>query len=483
MQILSGSLIKLSERDRLPIPWYHRSPIGLRSGTDVYAVFMAPAHRAVGDLVVSVLDPDLWRWTTTISCSKKDGPGVLLGAFEAVSPLNIALAETATIESGRLHEIRLIVQPDRSPISASDKEKLDVENTHWLAAAAAHLQAGGYSDITVRPMPLKVEESVLVLRGKIESGWVELPGWQAKLQTLHGKVDDVDLCAAVIFADTSSRAVRFVFPRHGALTVRVEHKDRPGAMARMSTEMLARDLNVLSLLTRRSTSTADQAEMVAVVEPTTATATAVSVESARGNLTQPLRVNRWTTTGPISPARLIQSRFERDIVARPPEAIEARIREVRQDLNTRYAIFVSHRFQGPENLGAKQALRRVSKEIQRAGFTELIATPQPGSTVTAPYEVKAKMWAAEAAIVLVIPTEDDRPVSESMAHEKGFMDGQSKEVFFLVEASDPGAVNRVPNLQGEPFAAFNLKDLDSSIKRALRPWLKELRASLDAKPD
>jgi len=138
---------------------------------------------------------------------------------------------------------------------------------------------------------------------------------------------------AVVFADTHSRMLRYVIPRRGAVSISVDHADRPGAMASIAEALSSSD---------------------------------------------------------------------------PPEQ---RFRACRGD-------------------------------------------PQPGTEVTASDEVKAKMWASDAAILLVMSTRDERELSENLAHECGFMQGQGKRLLPLVEDAVADRMSRHANLQGLQRARF-----------------------------
>src|SRR5213075_404237 len=84
----------------LPLPWWHRAPLGLIHGTSVYVAILQNRSRPVGDIIVSVLNPDKWENMLRVECKHEDGPGVILQALKAVSCVNIALGEAVTIETG-----------------------------------------------------------------------------------------------------------------------------------------------------------------------------------------------------------------------------------------------------------------------------------------------------------------------------------------------------------------------------------------------
>src|ERR1035438_6112198 len=121
MQVL-GSLVQLTEdRRALPLPWWHRAPLGLLHGTPVYLALSATSKRDVGDLLVTVLDPLKWNEMVLVEGLEEDNPGVIADIFGAIPPLNIAMAETVTLETGDQHNVTLICEPFEGATSSSVK--------------------------------------------------------------------------------------------------------------------------------------------------------------------------------------------------------------------------------------------------------------------------------------------------------------------------------------------------------------------------
>jgi hypothetical protein len=105
------------------------------------------------------------------------------------------------------------------------------------------------------------------------------------------------------------------------------------------------------------------------------------------------------------------------------------------------------------------------------------ALPQPGGELAVPEDVKAKMWASDAAILLVFATDpnaEDR-FSVNLAHETGFMQGQGKQLLPVVEEGLGDTISKYANLQGLPHVAFRREK--GSIRAAVAPWLDSLRKS------
>jgi hypothetical protein len=240
MQVL-GDLIKLPEiTSDLPLPWWHRSPLGFLHGTDVFVAVLDRGKRPVGDIIVSVLDPWLWHNTLRLECQREDEPGVIADLLSTLRGLNIALGEAVTVETGRTHSACFIceVQGGRSVKEYISRIRADLTQRHFSPVQV--------DEFETHPLPIKQAE-----RTRVDHGWLrELPwrGWLEK--EFPNGVDRVDLRRAVVSADTDRRLLRFVFPRKGAQTVKIRHADKPGALLALSGALASCGLNVLSGLLR-----------------------------------------------------------------------------------------------------------------------------------------------------------------------------------------------------------------------------------------
>src|SRR3990172_9016104 len=166
MQVL-GSLIKLGTvHSALPVPWWHRSPLGLLHGTRVYVALVKSAKRPVGDLIVSVLDPARWGQMVRVDFEKADEPGVLASAFASAKPLNIAIAETVTVETGDKHQGSLVCEP------------VDQEAVVDIDAMRSRFETSGFtSNVRIEPflrsLPPILWQAVTVL----DHGWARDIDW------------------------------------------------------------------------------------------------------------------------------------------------------------------------------------------------------------------------------------------------------------------------------------------------------------------
>src|SRR5687768_12922836 len=143
MQVL-GALLKLDpDTDELPLPWWHRAPLGFLNGTSVFVSLVeGKGRRPVGDLLVSVLNPN--SLMIHVGCRRADQPGVLAEVFKVANPveenLNIALAEAVTVDSGAMHDVTLICEPRGSRRAGE-----------FLPQLKQGLESAGFSSVLVQP--------------------------------------------------------------------------------------------------------------------------------------------------------------------------------------------------------------------------------------------------------------------------------------------------------------------------------------------
>ena len=254
MQVL-GDLIRLPEGNALPLPWWQRAPLGLLHGTPVY-VGLVESSRPVGDIVVSVLDINKWDNILRVECTRTDRSGVLADLMEAVHPLNIALAETVTTETGTNHHATLFCE-DKGAQSVKDAFPLidGLLRQHEFRNVSLELPA--------YQLPV-LKSCQAIIRNGLVVGTDHLSWFKDRYAS--EELASIDLTNAVVSADTDRRLLRYVFPRQGARTVSVVHADKPGALREIFREFAACDLNLLSALLRRGGQQIGYAELIAVAE-------------------------------------------------------------------------------------------------------------------------------------------------------------------------------------------------------------------------
>lgn len=480
MHILTSRLVSLRDH-ALPLPWYHRAPLGLMSGTPVHVALQAPASRPFGDLLVSVVDPAKWPFVYEVSASRRDEPGVLADVYELAPPLNLVFAEAVTVDSGSRHDARLVLEPFHH---SSDKAEVGAMVEREIARLTGELERRGFEQVRARPLYTDLAELEWMEVGSIALGWVHVKGWRDALEVQAARAEsaqEYECDMAVVSADTDRRLLRYVLPRKSAVSVSVEHADRPAAMDEIAHALAGKKLNILSSLLRRGSAPPYKAEVVNVVEPTDSIDAAEVEERVRGALSglpTELRV-RMDVAGPVEPEdAVLYPRRPHEIAVRPSAALEAGILAVRKSLPSgKCPIFISRRFADSSSQYNRDVVEELRQVLDEQGFTAVEALPQPGGETIVSDDVKAKIWASEAAIMFVVSTRDERQFSENLAHECGYMQGLGKPLLPLVQADVAGSVTRNANLQGlalmtfSEASAMNRRQSDS-IHANVTAWLE-----------
>lgn len=485
MQVL-GDLIRLpaNEEKGLPLPWWHRAPLGLSNNTSVFVgLTIASEGRPAPDLIVTVLNPSRWNRMFSLDCFKKDEPGVVADVLEKVPPLNIALAETVKLETGDLHHVSLICEP------ACD----DQDTSKEIDRIKEQLEERGFK-VFSKPLP-PLPDLAWNRAGFVEHGWVTGVKWQKEIKDKYSiTVDEADLKKVVASADTESRVLRYVFPRHGAMTVSIRHADEPGALAVITAAIRTCHLNILSSFLRRGGGRGVDAELVAVCEPTTnigapeIEALKSKIETSIGAIPQRFRPQLRISDGKYA-EETIYSQHPEEMVARTPRNLSWAVHDFKEQLKGRIAnknvipIFLSHRFSEPTQ--GSQTLENVRRSLEENNCYPVEAESSVArEPVSIFIDVSSKLWTSQAGIFLVAKEPDSKHISINLAHELGFLMGQGKAVLMLVEDA-PECVeimNSFANIAGVLFKRFlpNVsRDNSKSVHSLITAWVQNVRKELD----
>lgn len=132
-------------------------------------------------------------------------------------------------------------------------------------------------------------------------------------------------------------------------------------------------------------------------------------------------------------------------------------------------VFISHRF--VDDLYNRRIMKTVKSALKSCGAYPLHARPS-GSLLgdyTIHQEVNARMWAAEAGIVIMTSTPGQRDnIGQNIPHELGFLLGQGKPVCVLAEEG----LSTWANLQGVYYPHFPSHDI--AYKRSVRGSIHDL---------
>lgn len=475
-----GDLISLPSKDLgLPLPWWHRAPLAFESGTDVFVALTEPTEKRPGEIFVSVLNPNHWEAMFRVRCRDAEGPGVISRAFGAVSEWNIALAETVTIEGNRIHQIELICEPFGA-----------FKEVNGLDSLYSRLKNEGFESITIESLRLPKPEIVWHRKGFVRSGWVTRRPhlkWKSALADQLKAIGDpkcFDLTHLVVSADTENRVLRYVVPKVGARTIKIDHADEPGALNILTTALHDCGFNVLSSVLKRGGVGFENAELVAVCEPIDDSVNGRGLDEDIAerlhSLPQFLRAEVRVNSG-CRAEEVLYVRQPGEVSVHVPEELRPRVLAVKTDNEPkRFTVFLSQRFVGGRNRRYANEVREV---LTDCGCRVLQAPPKPGATVTSFDEVSSIMWAAAAGVVLVADPEkeDELSFSLNLAHEFGFLQGQGKPILLLIENHLKALtdLDRWTNAKGLVAPRFNSADAfdrshEESIASKIRTWIQEL---------
>lgn len=472
MQVL-GDLVKLPGNNYLPLPWWHRAPLGFQSKTWCYVAVVESEKRPVADLIVSVLNPDNWNKMLRIKCTHPDEPGVVSKAISNVSDFNIALAETVTMKAGELHEITFVCEPVGG--TADVPSKLQLEK---------RLIDAGFCDVRIHTYDLKPFNKIW--RGEVQAGWIKNVDWRSKMSEDYGQAFDytnIDLSKAVVSADTTNRLLRFVFPYKNAKTIQIEHLDQPGVLKDIMDVLFNYDLNLLSILLRRGGARPGNAILVAVCEPKGGVASEMIYENVQKGIHElpPRLMADMRINDGINATQTITPKEPDTVVARIPSNIVDRVHNARSFIpHGKLPVFFSHRFIADSH--AELIEKTVREALVDNQCCLLEASPQDdlGGPNLIFIEVSAKMWLAKAGIVLVTDLKKEDVLGKNLPHEFGFLQGQGKQILLLVESGAQILWSNIDGIYAPRFPpneiAF-LKDKPGSIHDIITQWVRRVRQS------
>lgn len=479
-----GSMIQLPSHEiRVPVPWWHRAPLGFEHDTQVFAAITEPTNNRPGEILVSVLDLNHWSQHTRLRYAADDAPGVVEKVLAEVEGWNIALAEAVTVEGGRSHHVDLLCETYRGPKAGDEPGKDSPEDRS---------PSDGLRIIARYPLPKFQVGLVWSRLARIDHGWIRFDSrasWRAVLTeqlSQMGELDSFDLQKLILTADTENRLFRVFVPRKGAVLASIEHADDPGVLRQLAGAFRHASVNIVSALLKRGGAAPGNAILVVSCEPATPSAAGQLADNIRKQmkaLPQELRVDPRINEDGLWPESVVYSRHPDDIVAHVPPQLRARVRELRAEVPPKtMPVFLSRRFlRGkPEHYADK-----IRDVLRKGGCHVIEAKPLAGGTRTSLNEVSAAMWAAKAGVVLGVAAEDESDVSFSLnlAHEFGYMHGQGKPLLLLIEADSrvERELDDWSNIKGIQAPRFDheyafVDDHDDSIAAKVGQWLVSVRS-------
>jgi predicted amino acid-binding ACT domain protein len=478
MQVL-GDLIKLPDNNYIPLPWWHRAPLGFQSKTWCYVALVESKKRPVPDVIVSVLDPSNRDKMLRIKCTHPDEPGVISKAITIVKKFNIALAETVTAKMGELHDITFVCEPVDGNSRAASKSQLE-----------QRLREAGFTIVRIHSYEAMPYSKIW--RGEVQAGWITNVNWRSKMAEMYGQTltsTNIDLSKAVVSADTTDRLLRFVFPYKDAKTIQIEHLDKPGALEKITNVLFENDLNLLSMLLRRGGARPDMAVLVAACEPKDGVASKQmykNVESGIHKLPAKLMTEIRITDG-IDANQTITPKEPDTIVARIPSNLVEKVRKAKSSIpHRKLPVFFSHRF--VQDAHVQQLVGEVRQSLfdNRCYLLEASLEDDVAAPNLVFIEVSAKMWLAKAGVVLVTKLDRDDALGKNLPHEFGFLQGQGKPILVLAESGAPPLWSNVDGIYVPRFPPNKIafqKSSKGSIHDIITQWVRRVANPNYAEPD
>jgi hypothetical protein len=469
--------------------------MSLQSDTQCYVALLKPnGLRPAPDLIVSVLDPSKYGRMIRIRTLQPDRLGVIAGVLECVPKgLNIALAETATVEAlepdtDDKHEVTLICEAPDDGFDGLMPLPTEAE------VRARFEERGLVPDTKVDTYPsFRVGWQTTAT---VKAGWIRKLPWRVEAEALcdttSPHLGSIDFSQVVVSADTTRRLMRFVFPYRGACTIRIEHRDTPGTLRHITDVLLDHQVNILSMYLKRGGVLSGKAVAVVVCEPSDGLADRVPYEEIKRDLKAKLPPNlmiQSSLNSAVDSARVINPVDAGVVLAPVPVDLLDKVAAVRKEHRGKFMVFFSHRFGLPQPAGAyAQAIRDALAE-EGCALLESNDRDFAGGRRIVYSEVSKYMWAADAGIIMLCGTpEGTDPLGRNVPHEFGFLQGQAKPAALFIESGHEEMLREWSNIDGVfatrfPSGAVALdKTHPESINAVVRSFVDYARSRRGRRP-
>lgn len=476
MEIMGG-LINLEHSSVLPIPWFMRSHLGLETGSKVWFAATEPSKRGrLPDILVSPLDPRHFHNITTVTLSNTEAIGTLADVLANIRPpINIALADSVTLETRSQHRINLVLEQAQG----SKLKDFNARRTEFVRrfSPAPNEPDYGLSANTIYEDKIRLFG---VKRTEIKEGMVNIGDLLERIAEKHPKLSEAyDYTKLVVSSNPDQRLMRYVIPKKGVITLRIPHEDAPGVLHRVVKGIADHKYNILcSRLSRARSSVENCSIFVGECEPSDAS---VNPEELLRNLTADDSIYNGIVQHGVIARDTVYPKPAGSLNVRPHKKYRPDIVSMRKDLSGAKPLFVSRRFvELKENASheTKDLYLRVLEEVrigaQIAGWKAIEAPPNsPDSEID--QAVYPALWLSQAFLILAFFEDGSGILSPNQAMELGFARGQNKPTAILIDTARIGEFN-VSNHSGRTFldysqsAAFR-PDKPGCIRNKVKEWL------------
>ena len=476
MEIMGG-LVNLEHHNILPIPWFMRSHLGLETGSKVWFAATEPAKRGrLPDILVSPLDPRHFHNITAVTLSNTEAVGTLADVLVHIRPpINIALADSVTLETRSQHRINLVLEQAQG----SKLKDFNARRTEFVRrfSPAPNEPDYGLFASTIYNNKIKLFG---VKRTEIREGMVNIGDLLERIADKHPKLSEAyDYSKLVVSSNPDQRLIRYVIPRKGVITLRIPHEDAPGVLHRVVKGIADNNYNILcSRLSRARSSVENCSTFVGECEPSDGS---ISPEELLRKLTADDAIYNGTVQNGVAAKDTVYPKPAGSLNVRPHKKYRPDIVSMRKELSGAKPLFVSRRFvelKDGTSLEIRDLYLRVLEEVrigaEIAGWKAVEAPPnRPDGEID--QAVYPALWLSQAFLILAFFEDGQGKLSPNQAMELGFARGQNKPTAILIETSRISEFN-VSNHSGRTFLDYSLgeafrPDKRGGIRNKIKDWL------------
>jgi hypothetical protein len=440
------------------------------------------------DIVVSPLDPRQFHEITNVTLANREGIGTLAEVIREIRPpINIALADSVTIEGRARHRINLVIEK----ADGAERDTYVDQRTSFVRRFSKAPDAYDY-ELEVTEIDKSQRRFTGAKAVRVKNGCVQIGDLLRQIRAAHPTlVDNYDLGRVVVSSNPDQRILRYIIPRKGVVTITIPHEDAPGVLRTILEGVGDAGYNILcSRLSRVPPDDIEKASIfVAECEPgPNAVSPRELIESLKAD-----SVYTGTFDFGVRARDSLYLRPRHSVVALPQPSYRDGIKTELQRLRVanpafrgdrQRSVFVSRRFIETKpsidaNVSAAYAKLRkaLEKGIDDAGWAMSSAPPDyAGKPID--NEIYPRLWVSDAIIVVAFFDDASGQLSLNQAHELGFYMGQNKPTAILIDNAKMADFN-VSNYAGRQIldyqanVAFHEGD-SGSISARVKQWLTKV---------
>ncbi|WP_297515960.1 ACT domain-containing protein [uncultured Caulobacter sp.] len=510
---IQGGLIQLGENNHLPVPWQLRAFLGLQSGARAYVGVTRPSENHPPDIILSPIAleklPYCYKLITSHT-EEKLSFNAVLGEIKSFSIINIAIADSVTIEGRTRHVSTLVLEPVAYPPEGSTRinnQKFQLENyVEELDKAVRKIESALNARFGAGAAIIKRIEApsnyLEIYPVYMKNGFIQNSSWyhlSSKNMPKSPVGDLYNTRFVVCSGNTENSYIRYIFPAKDSLEISISHRDISGALFAVTSLIGESGFNILSSRLSRTPPKGLNTEIsrfVAVCEPQPDRTADNCMSMLSSKLDTLMKENKNLRHGISKPnikpviqaaKSVFLSRADGRTISMPAQFSYATDRIIeKRDFSgdNRIKIFLCYKFfgrPGDPNVLLIDAFKDI---IKQEDMHWVDASIDEENDTTYDY-IQASLWMSDACIVLAFNEEGRKytgNLSVNQTHEIGFMHGQMKP-FKIVVHQDRFGQARFSNLPDHQFLTYKddataaLPKHPDYIGRKLKTWLQSVKRS------